>query len=105
MSAPEEHEEPDGYQGPATVVHGEQEHAVTVTLAGHFEPIRGTYTWYGRLRGLPETPSGTSLTVRASGAEAQVVVTEQDLWGNHLVQGVGAPPFEAFDQAALDQPG
>ncbi|WP_127784098.1 DUF4873 domain-containing protein [Rhodococcus sp. X156] len=102
MSTPEEHDDPAGYQGPATAAHDEHEHAVDLTLSGHFEPIGGTYSWYGRVRGLPQTPSGTTLTVRTDAAEAQVVVTEQDLWGNHLVRGVGAPPFEAFDATVLD---
>lgn len=102
-----EHEEdPEGYQGPAVAVVDSTEHEVELALSGHFEPISGGYVWYGRVRGLPETPNGTTLRLlvtEAGGeiAEARARVTERDLWGHHLVSGVGAPPFPAFDTSVL----
>ena len=41
----------DGYDGPAElIVDGDQTVPVTVTLRGHFDPISGSYYWYGRVR-------------------------------------------------------
>ena len=99
-------EEPDGYEGPAAAVVAETEHEVELALSGHFEPISGGYVWYGRVRGLPETAPGTVVALRVteeSGdvAEGQARVTERDLWGHHLLSGVGAPPFPAFDTSVL----
>ena len=104
MSAHEE--EPDGYQGPAVAVVDNAEHEVALALSGHFEPISESYTWYGRVRGLPETPNGTTLLLRVTEedgelAEGLATVTERDLWGHHMVSGVGAPPFPAFDTSVL----
>ncbi len=95
-------DEDDGYTGPATVVIAEQEHTVEVAVTGHFEPISGSYVWYGRLRGLPEQAGGTALLLRIPDGAAQAVISERDLWGNHLFRGVGAPPFRAFDPSVLD---
>ncbi len=50
-----EHEEEEGYRGPADVVVGDRP-AVTVQvqLAGNFEPISGRYVWHGRVRTLTD---------------------------------------------------
>ncbi|MDQ2722264.1 MAG: DUF4873 domain-containing protein [Actinomycetota bacterium] len=99
-------EEPDGYHGAAAAVVGDTEHQVELALSGHFEPISGSYTWYGRVRGLPETANGTAVLVRVTEddggiAEAEATVSERDLWDHHLVSGIGAPPFLAFDTSVL----
>ena len=39
----------DGYAGPAELIIGDLVVAVTVTFAGHFDPITGSYCWYGRV--------------------------------------------------------
>ncbi len=99
-------EDPEGYEGPAVAVVQGSEHDVELALSGHFEPISGGYVWYGRVRGLPETANGTVLALRVTEndgdeAEGQATVTERDLWGHHLLSGVGAPPFPAFDTSVL----
>ena len=102
----EHEEEPEGYEGHAVAVIDDAAHEVELTLSGHFEPISGGYVWYGRVRGLPETPTGTLLVLRVTEddgevAEGRARVTERDLWGHHLLSGVGAPPFPAFDTSVL----
>ncbi len=99
-------EEADGYHGAAVAVVENTEHQVKLALSGHFEPISGSYTWYGRVRGLPETANGTAVLLRVTEdggdiAEAEATVRERDLWGHHLVSGIGAPPFLAFDTSVL----
>lgn len=94
-------DEAEGYAGAATVAIAEREYPVQVSVTGHFEPISGSYTWYGRIRELPEVPAG-DVVLRIPDGEAQVALTERDLWGNQLFRGVGAPPYSAFDVSALD---
>lgn len=100
---PHTHEdETEGYSGPATMLVDEVEHSVELTVTGHFEPISGKYTWYGRVRGLTEVTNDIEVLLRTPEAEARASVTEKDLWGNHLIRGIDAPPFPAFDASALD---
>ncbi len=103
---PHEPDEPDGYQGAGVAMVDGNEYKVELALSGHFEPISGGYVWYGRVRGLPGTQNGTVLLLRVPEdgdelAEGRATVTERDLWGHHMVSGVGAPPFRAFDTSVL----
>ncbi|HEY2984837.1 MAG TPA: DUF4873 domain-containing protein, partial [Jatrophihabitantaceae bacterium] len=43
----------DGYDGAAEIVSGEDVLAVSVRLAGHFDAISGSYSWYGRVAADP----------------------------------------------------
>jgi hypothetical protein len=95
-------DEREGYHGAATVLVDQVEHVVEVTATGHFEPISGRYTWYGRVRGLAEMKNGTPLVLRTPDADAEAAITERDLWGSHLIRGIGPPPFAAFDPSVLD---
>ena len=44
----------DGYRGPAELIDGDRVLAVQIELAGHFDPISGKYSWYGRVAASPE---------------------------------------------------
>lgn len=94
-------EEETGYRGPAeVVVDGSPAVTVQVHLAGHFEPISGRYVWHGRVRTLTDalgadadlTP-GTELRITGPEGTALARITQVDLWGSHLVDGVTSPPF------------
>ncbi len=92
----------DGYEGPAELVDGERVVAVGVKLAGHFDPISGSYSWYGRVSASPDvadlvaTGSRTVL-LRTPFAEVETTLSDVDPWGRPRVEGFGATPFEVLD--------
>ncbi|WP_460404069.1 DUF4873 domain-containing protein [Actinophytocola sediminis] len=92
-----EHDE-DGYSGTATLTVADTELAVTVTLAGNFEPISGRYQWYGRIQRhdeLAELVGGRkgSGLLRTPHGEAAGQLTDPDPWGRYRISGTSAPPF------------
>lgn len=95
MSAHDE----DGYQGPAELIADGRTVAVSVKLAGHFDPISGRYSWYGRVAAGDEVSAllsaGTrEVTLRTPHGEAATVLTDVDPWGRPRVEGLGTAPFE-----------
>ena len=95
MSAADE----DGYDGPAELLTGDGAVAVTVKLAGHFDPISGRYSWYGRVTGSPDVQALLEAGVREAvlrtpHGEAGTALTDVDPWGRPRVEGFGRPPFE-----------
>lgn len=85
------HEEPDGYEGPVTVVVDGRELPAHAVLAARFEPLAGHVVWTGRVAaGL--SPRDEVIIVTPHGRSA-AQVTERDVWGNARVTGVGRPPF------------
>ena len=96
-----EHDE-DGYEGPAELIDGETRVAVEVKLGGHFDPISGSYNWYGRIAASPEVTglvSGGSrkIVLRTPFAEVETALTDVDPWGRPRVEGFGSTPFEVLD--------
>jgi hypothetical protein len=88
----------DGYQGPAELVSGERTLAVTVSLAGHFDPVSGSYNWYGRVAADPKLgelieSGGRSVLLRTPHGEVQTTLSDVDPWGRPRVEGFGAAPF------------
>ncbi len=88
----------DGYDGPAELIAGETTIAVTVTLGGHFDPISGSYSWYGRVASSPEVAdllaSGArKVVLRTPHAEVPTGLSDVDPWGRPRVEGFGAAPF------------
>lgn len=96
--APDLTEVEEEYDGPATLVVDDREHAVRARLSGHFEPITGRYQWAGRLhadadlREVLRPNSAVRLRTEAGGT-AEATVREQDPWGGFRVSGAGRPPF------------
>ena len=71
---------------------------VTVTLAGHVDPITGSYSWYGRVAADPQVDAlfasgARRVTLRTPHGEVETGLTDLDPWGRPRVQGRGAPPF------------
>jgi hypothetical protein len=95
MSAPAE----DGYEGPAELLAGQQSVAVTVKLAGHFDPISGKYGWYGRVAA-GEAVQGLlragvrEVVLRTPHGDVATALTDVDPWGRPRVAGFGPAPFE-----------
>jgi hypothetical protein len=92
----------DGYVGPALLVDGSREVAVNVKLGGHFDPISGSYNWYGRVAASPEVAelvaSGArKMVLRTPFAEVETALSDLDPWGRPRVEGFGATPFEVLD--------
>ena len=95
----------DGYAGPAELITDDVGVAVTVTLAGHFDPFTGSYYWYGRVAASAEVTA-----LLAAGARAAVLRTPHgsvdtklsdiDPWGRPRVEGFGAAPFAVLDALA-----
>jgi cation diffusion facilitator CzcD-associated flavoprotein CzcO len=87
------------HRSPAVVTADGTEIAVEVHLAGHLQPIDGSYQWYGRITRHPEVTAlhkagHNEITVRLpDGAATKARLTEFDPWGNVRVTGTGQPPF------------
>lgn len=96
-----EHEEPEGYDGEASVaVAGQPAAGAHAVLGARFDPIAGHVVWTGRLA-LALDP-GTDLVVTTPHGSARARVTERDVWGNSRVSGIDRPPFPV---AVLDESG
>ena len=89
----------EGWVGPAAVVLGEHEVDVAVDLRGRFEPLDGTFHWYGRVDAAgssllaEQVRSGTTVTVRTAYGEATGSLSDRDPWGRFRLAGQGRPPF------------
>jgi hypothetical protein len=93
----------DGYRGPAELVDGETVVAVQVDLAGHFDPISGKYSWYGRVAASPEVAAlvdsgARTVTLRTPHGEVPTALSDVDPWGRPRVEGFGPAPFEVLTE-------
>jgi hypothetical protein len=91
----------DGYDGPAEIVDGDAVIPVEVKLRGHFDPISGKYSWYGRVAASPEVSSlvgagARRVRLRTPHAEVETALSDVDPWGRPRVEGFGAAPFEVL---------
>ena len=92
----------DGYDGTAELVDGDRTVPVEVSLRGHFDPITGSYSWYGRVAASPEVAdlvAGGNRTVllRTPQGEVETTLSDVDPWGRPRVEGFGAAPFDVLD--------
>lgn len=97
----------DGYAGPAELVDGERTIAVTVRLAGHFDPISGAYNWYGRVSASPEVSDlvatgARQVVLRTPFGAVDTTLSDVDPWGRPRVEGFGATPFAVLDTLPQD---
>jgi hypothetical protein len=88
----------DGYVGAAELLVDGAVVAVSVQLAGHFDPITGSYSWYGRVAAGPTVAAllaaGTrAVVLRTPHAAVETTLSDVDPWGRPRVQGFGAAPF------------
>jgi hypothetical protein len=91
----------DGYDGPAELIDGAVTVAVTVKLGGHFDPISGKYSWYGRVAASPAVAAliengARKVSLRTPYAEVETALSDVDPWGRPRVEGFGAAPFEVL---------
>jgi hypothetical protein len=97
----------DGYDGPAELLDGDAVLPVEVTLRGHFDPISGKYSWYGRVAASPELAAlvaagARKLRLRTPHAEVDTALSDVDPWGRPRVEGFGAAPFEVLTSIPED---
>ncbi|SHG06605.1 protein of unknown function [Jatrophihabitans endophyticus] len=99
----------DGYDGPAQLLPDGDAAGVDVdvTLRGHFDPISGRYSWYGRVAASPQVAAlvangGRTVTLRTPHAEVATALTDVDPWGRPRVEGFGPTPFPVLDTVADD---
>lgn len=97
-----DHDEPDGYKGPAEITFDAKTVTVPVDLAGAFDPIAGKFRWHGRVRDLTNAldtapDKGAELSIGTPHGDATAVVTHLDLWGSHMVDGISDPPFPVYE--------
>ena len=88
----------DGYAGAAEIVSGESVVPVSVRLAGHFDAISGSYSWYGRVAADPAVTAlvesgARGVMLRTPEGAAVTALSDVDPWGRYRVEGFGAPPF------------
>ena len=94
-----EHDDEDGYRGPASLAVGDDAIDVEVVLGGHLEPLDGRYHWYGRVvqndavDAVKQSGATTVALAIADEASAEGRLAEHDAWGNMRITGLGAPPF------------
>ena len=98
----------DGYDGPAEFVDGDRRLEVTVSLRGHFDPISGSYAWYGRVQATPElaefiAAGARGVLLRTPQGEASTDLSDIDPWGRPRVEGFGAAPFEVLDALPISE--
>jgi hypothetical protein len=97
----------DGYDGPAELLDGDAVLPVEVTLRGHFDPISGKYSWYGRVAASPELAAlaaagARKVRLRTPHAEVDTALSDVDPWGRPRVEGFGAAPFEVLTSIPED---
>lgn len=89
----------DGYDGPAELIDADGTVTdVEVSLRGAFEPISGSYRWYGRVAAsdaVARLAASTARTVvlRTPHGEVTTALTDLDPWNRPRVEGFGSPPF------------
>jgi Domain of unknown function (DUF4873) len=88
----------DGYDGAAELLDGERTIPVVVTLRGRFEPISGSYRWYGRVAADPEVAGWLAqgvraVTLRTPFGAVETTLSDVDPWGRPRVHGFGVAPF------------
>lgn len=93
--------EEDGYDGSAELIDGTTTIPVEVKLRGHFDPISGRYSWYGRVAATPEVASLVDggvrkVRLRTPHAEVETALSDIDPWGRPRVEGFGDAPFEVL---------
>jgi hypothetical protein len=91
----------DGFEGPAELLVDGAAVAVTVTLAGHFDPITGSYCWYGRVGASDAvaqlvSSGAKAVVLRTPHASVETTLSDVDPWGRPRVQGFGTAPFEVL---------
>jgi hypothetical protein len=91
----------DGYDGPAELIDGTTSVPVEIQLRGHFDPISGKYSWYGRVAASPEVTAlvdggARKVRLRTPHAEVETALSDIDPWGRPRVEGFGAAPFEVL---------
>ncbi len=93
----------DGYEGRAEIISGDTVLAVSVRLAGHFDAISGSYSWYGRVGADPAVAAlvdggARTVTLRTPHGAAVTPLSDVDPWGRFRVEGFGAPPFRVMTE-------
>lgn len=93
----------DGYRGPAELCDGDTVVAVQVELAGHFEPINGKYSWYGRVSASPQVAAlvergSRTVQLRTPHATVDTALGDVDPWGRPRVSGFGGAPFPVLSE-------
>lgn len=89
----------DGYDGPAELITGSETGVeVEVSLRGHFDPISGSYRWYGRVTASPAVAALVSsntrtVLLRTPHGQAETALSDVDPWGRPRVEGFGSAPF------------
>ncbi|MCW2497272.1 DUF4873 domain-containing protein [Jatrophihabitans sp.] len=96
------HAPDDGYVGPAELIDGDTVLPVEVRLGGHFDPISGSYSWYGRVTATPELAAlldggARKVVLRTPFAQVETALSDVDPWGRPRVEGFGSTPFEVLD--------
>jgi hypothetical protein len=103
MSASEQSPDDDGYDGPAELIDETTTVPVQVRLRGHFDPISGKYSWYGRVAAAPEVAAlvaagARKVRLRTPHAEVETALSDVDPWGRPRVEGFGAAPFAVLTE-------
>lgn len=93
----------DGYEGPAELVMETATVPVSVKLAGHFDPISGRYSWYGRVAASADVAQLLAggvrrVHLRTPYGEVATALSDVDPWGRPRVEGFGAAPFDVVSE-------
>src|SRR5699024_4348672 len=93
-----EHDDEEGYVGPAVLAFADTEITVAVQLRGYFQPIDGYYHWYGRVHTdsrVSELAGGRThkVEIRTPEGSASGELADPDPWDRYRITGTSTPPF------------
>lgn len=85
----------EGYDGPAVLVLEDESIDVVARLAGAFDPISGSYHWYGRVSATRDLAplAGSRVSLRTPHGTVETALADLDPWGRARVEGFGTAPF------------
>ena len=98
----------DGYEGPAQLINDDVVIDIDVTLRGHFDPISGSYSWYGRVAASDAVTALMAnpprrVRLRTPHGQVETALSDVDTWGRPRVEGFGTPPFQVLTEVPVEQ--
>lgn len=94
------------YDGPAQIVHDDEQVVARIRVQGYFDPLDGQYHWAGivfgeQARALKDARVSAVEVAVDSAEPVPARLAEVTPWGTVRITGVGAPPYRLDDAELL----